>query len=211
LKGLPKERRSDGHGVVQGFQCGGSFRPASHGHAVSREIAAEMIAGGAGALNVCAAHSYVNAGVVAGGAEAWCAGDGAPRAGAPVGSLPGGEIGSTWGGRCCGGVGLPESLRESGGRGRNRWANPACRNRWANPACRNRWANPAYRNRWANPAYFPKMASRVCARFERWSRIRSSRIRCIESVMSSGLRMICGVMNTSSVDMVSCWVVFLNK
>lgn len=184
LKGLPKERRSDGHGVVQGFQCGGSFRPASHGHAVSREIAAEMIAGGAGALNVCAAHSYVNAGVVAGGAEAWCAGDGAPRAGAPVGSLPGGEIGSTWGGRCCGGVGLPESLRESGGRGRNRWA---------------------------NPAYFPKMASRVCARFERWSRIRSSRIRCIESVMSSGLRMICGVMNTSSVDMVSCWVVFLNK
>jgi hypothetical protein len=145
-----------------------------------------MVAGGAGALNVCAAHSYVNAGVVAGSAGAWCAKDRAPRAGAPVGSLPGGEIESTWVGRCWGGVGLPESLRESGGR------------------CRNRWANPACRNRSTNPAYFPKMASRVCARFERWSRIRSSRIRCIESVMSSGLRMICGVMNTSSVDMVSC-------
>ena len=59
--------------------------------------------------------------------------------------------------------------------------------------------------------YLPNTASRVCARLERWSFMRSSRARRIDASMSSALRMIWGVMKTSSVDIASCLVRFLNR
>lgn len=84
---------------------------------------------------------------------------------------------------------------------------------WALNAGAHRFGDSRGRREGGRPTgrYFPKIASRVCARFERWSFMRSSSARRIDSSMSSALRMIWGVMKTSRVDIVSCLVRFLNR
>jgi hypothetical protein len=59
--------------------------------------------------------------------------------------------------------------------------------------------------------FWPKIASFVCASDDRWSRMRSSSAFLTDCSTSSGLRMICGVMNTSSVDVCCCVVSPLNR